>query len=110
MLSEVTKSQKAAAAVKAEVQTVKERAEALVSVIARETAVAEGKLEAARPALEAAEMALQVLLHICSSFQEVVLLFQKPGKCATRLALFLSLLIIIFTLLNIIKCKLNTIK
>ncbi|KAK6616888.1 Dynein heavy chain 8, axonemal [Polyplax serrata] len=61
VLTEVTKSQVAAAKVKAEVQTVKEKAEALVSVIARETAVAEGKLEAARPALEAAEMALQTI-------------------------------------------------
>ncbi|KAL0274316.1 UNVERIFIED_CONTAM: hypothetical protein PYX00_006769 [Menopon gallinae] len=58
VLVEVTKSQKAAEKVKAEVQVVKERAEQLVTVIAKDTAVAEGKLEAARPALEAAEAAL----------------------------------------------------
>ena len=40
----------------------KEKAEALVVVIGKETAVAEGKLEAARPALEAAEAALLVML------------------------------------------------
>lgn len=60
MLSNVSRSQKDAAIVKATVQTVKEKAEALVSVIAKETAIAEGKLESARPALEAAEAALLV--------------------------------------------------
>ena len=47
---------------------VKDRAVKLVSVIAAETAVAEEKLAAAKPALDAAEAALQVLFilyYIC---------------------------------------------
>ncbi|EEB13574.1 ciliary dynein heavy chain, putative [Pediculus humanus corporis] len=92
VLTEVGKSQEAAAIVKAEVQTVKEKAEALVVVIGKETAVAEGKLEAARPALEAAEAALLTIKaadiatvrklgkppHLITCIMDVVLiLFQK---------------------------------
>lgn len=60
-MAAVAESQAAAEIVKGEVLEVKERAVALVSVIAAETAVAEEKLAAAKPALDAAEAALQVL-------------------------------------------------
>ena len=45
---------------KAEVQKVKDKAQKIVDMIAVDKASAEVKLEAARPALEAAEKALQV--------------------------------------------------
>lgn len=60
MLEAVAESQAAAEVVKAEVLEVKDRAVKLVNVIAAETAVAEDKLAAAKPALDAAEAALQV--------------------------------------------------
>lgn len=53
--------------VKAEVLAVKDRAVKLVSVIAAETAVAEEKLAAAKPALDAAEAALLVSNFISAS-------------------------------------------
>lgn len=56
----MTVSAAAAEKVKASVQTVKDRAQGIVDGIAVEKAYAEEKLEAARPALEEAEAALQV--------------------------------------------------
>lgn len=56
----MAESQAAAEVVKAEVLAVKEKAVQLVTVIAAETAVAEEKLAAAKPALDAAEAALLV--------------------------------------------------
>ncbi len=50
----------AAEKVKASVQKVKDRAQNIVDEIASEKIIAEGKLAAAKPALDAAEAALQV--------------------------------------------------
>ena len=61
MLKEVTAKQTSAEAVKAQVQTVKDRAQALVEEIEADKAVAEKKLSAAAPALAEAEAALQVI-------------------------------------------------
>ncbi|KAL0851104.1 hypothetical protein ABMA28_006975, partial [Loxostege sticticalis] len=61
VLAAVAESQAAAEVVKAEVLEVKDRAVKLVSVIAAETAIAEEKLAAAKPALDAAEAALQTI-------------------------------------------------
>lgn len=60
MLAEVTVSAEAATKVKNEVQVVRDKAQRLVDGIEKEKAVAEGKLEAARPALEEATAALNV--------------------------------------------------
>lgn len=59
-MAAVAESAAAAEVVKQEVLQVKDRAVKLVSVIAAETAVAEVKLADAKPALDAAEAALQV--------------------------------------------------
>ncbi|KAJ2947929.1 hypothetical protein O0L34_g9722 [Tuta absoluta] len=61
VLQAVAESAAAAEVVKAEVLAVKDRAVKLVNVIAAETAVAEEKLAAAKPALDAAEAALQTI-------------------------------------------------
>lgn len=69
MVAEVTVIAEAATIVKNEVQVVKDKAQKIVDGIGKEKAIAEGKLEAARPALEEAEAALNVrfvwLEHIC---------------------------------------------
>ncbi|KAJ1525369.1 hypothetical protein ONE63_010185 [Megalurothrips usitatus] len=61
VLIEVTERAMQAETVKNQVMKVKEKAEALVAYIAKEKATAEQKLEAAKPALEEAESALNTI-------------------------------------------------
>uniref|UniRef100_A0AAQ4Q6E3 AAA+ ATPase domain-containing protein n=1 Tax=Gasterosteus aculeatus aculeatus TaxID=481459 RepID=A0AAQ4Q6E3_GASAC len=61
VVAEVTVSAKAATIVKNEVQVVKDRARKIVDGIEIEKSIAEGKLEAARPALEEATAALNTI-------------------------------------------------
>ncbi|KAK5607192.1 Dynein heavy chain 8, axonemal [Crenichthys baileyi] len=61
VLAEVTVSADAATKVKNEVQVVRDKAQTLVDGIEKEKAIAENKLEAARPALEEATAALNTI-------------------------------------------------
>jgi len=65
VLIEVTESAQAAEVIKLSVQKVKDKAQAIVDSIEHEKRYAEGKLEAAKPALAEAEAALQVFHCLC---------------------------------------------
>lgn len=59
---------------KVEVEQVKDKAQHIVDEIAVEKAVAEEKLEAAKPALEEAESALQVMRYFMYSLAFIIVI------------------------------------
>ena len=93
VLVTVTASSAAAEKIKAEVQVVKDRAQAIVDAIDKDKIVAEGKLAAAVPALAAAEAALKTITgadiatvkklgkppHLIKRIMDVVLLLFGKG-------------------------------
>lgn len=86
MLLEVTARAREAESTKNEVLLAKDRAQRLVDVIAADKGVAEMKLEAARPALEEAEAALNTIkpAHIGSILFRIAFFFLSaipPGSC-----------------------------
>ncbi|CAH0695355.1 unnamed protein product [Spodoptera exigua] len=90
VLAAVADSQAAAEVVKAEVMEVKDRAVKLVSVIAAETAIAEDKLADAKPALDAAEAALQTI-----NAADIATV-RKLGKPPHLITLIMDAVIILF--------------
>ncbi|XP_058453053.1 dynein axonemal heavy chain 8 [Malaya genurostris] len=90
VLASVTKSQNDAEIVKAEVLVVKNKADVLVEQIAAETAIAEEKLEAARPALEAAEAALKTVTPAD------IATVRKLGKPPYLITLIMDVVLILF--------------
>ncbi|XP_060805314.1 dynein axonemal heavy chain 8 [Amyelois transitella] len=90
VLAAVAESAAAAEVVKAEVLEVKDRAVKLVAVIAAETAIAEEKLAAAKPALDAAEAAL---LTINAADIATV---RKLGKPPYLITLIMDAVILLF--------------
>ena len=80
MLLEVTARAREAESTKNEVLLAKDRAQRLVDVIAADKGVAEMKLEAARPALEEAEAALNTIkpAHIGSILFRIAFFFSYP--------------------------------
>ena len=79
ILEEVTLRAKEAELIKSQVELVRDKAQALVNDIAVDKAKAEEKLEAARPALEEAEAALNTIkpahigTFICFKFPSIYL-------------------------------------
>ncbi|PSN47670.1 Dynein heavy chain 8 [Blattella germanica] len=90
VLAVVTKSAQASEKVKAEVEIVKDRAQNLVDTIAVDKALADKKLEAALPALEAAEAAL---LTIKAADISTV---RKLGKPPYLITLIMDAVLILF--------------
>jgi dynein heavy chain len=76
-LAEVTERAKEAEQIRNQVQAKKDDAQALVDVIAVDKALAEEKLEAARPALEEAEAALNTIkpAHIGNLCCQYILIY-----------------------------------
>lgn len=73
ILEEVTRRAEESETIKEEVEKVRDKAQALVNDIAKDKSLAEEKLEAARPALEEAEAALNTIkpAHIGNLWSEM---------------------------------------